>query len=269
MIESLYLQDEWKLLSDADRELRFAFRSLSRLHQRALRSSPRVNIVWKPLDGTTVHGGYSRYFSPPPFELVGGEAYRRVPEHDQRTVHSQRLRRLCRRRANYYDVGVQQKFTSTGSPSASIPTTSSRQPHRRGPVRRADHSDAVQLPHGQQYGAEFTLNYATGPALRLRQRWPPQRARGKDIVTSQFNFSTDRSQLHRRSLHLASTTSSSTPASAGVSYLWNDTQSQRGHADGIGPAEDLAVLRYSPRTARHVNIPNGATCPTTPGQSWA
>ena len=36
--------------------------------------SPRVNAVWTPLDGTVVHAGYSRYFSPPPIELVGTSA---------------------------------------------------------------------------------------------------------------------------------------------------------------------------------------------------
>ena len=33
--------------------------------------SPRVNFVWQAADNTTVHAGYSRFFSPPPFELVG------------------------------------------------------------------------------------------------------------------------------------------------------------------------------------------------------
>ena len=32
--------------------------------------SPRVNLVWTPMEGTTFHAGYARYFSPPPFELV-------------------------------------------------------------------------------------------------------------------------------------------------------------------------------------------------------
>ena len=30
--------------------------------------SPRVNLVWKPASGTTLHIGYARYFVPPPFE---------------------------------------------------------------------------------------------------------------------------------------------------------------------------------------------------------
>ena len=32
--------------------------------------SPRVNVVWQPTDTTTFTAGYSRYFMPPPFELI-------------------------------------------------------------------------------------------------------------------------------------------------------------------------------------------------------
>ncbi len=32
--------------------------------------SPRVNAVWQPTDTTTLTAGYSRYFVPPPFELI-------------------------------------------------------------------------------------------------------------------------------------------------------------------------------------------------------
>ena len=46
--------------------------------------SPRVNAVWKPLDGTTFHAGYARYFTPPPFELVGNQSRCAVPGHYRR-----------------------------------------------------------------------------------------------------------------------------------------------------------------------------------------
>ena len=71
-IYSAYLQDEWKLapaltLNYGVRLDRFtAFTSASQ-------TSPRLNAVWQVLPDTTVHAGYSRYLSPPPFELVGGK----------------------------------------------------------------------------------------------------------------------------------------------------------------------------------------------------
>ncbi|REN19485.1 TonB-dependent receptor, partial [Mycobacterium tuberculosis] len=32
--------------------------------------SPRLGVVWTASDSTTVHAGYSRYFTPPASELV-------------------------------------------------------------------------------------------------------------------------------------------------------------------------------------------------------
>ena len=49
--------------------------------------SPRINLVWQALTDTTVHAGYSRYLSPPPFELVGGK--------DIAQVRRTRPRRRC------------------------------------------------------------------------------------------------------------------------------------------------------------------------------
>ena len=73
---SAYLQDEWTVAKGLTLNygLRFdqfdGYRDENQL-------SPRINLVWIPIQGTTVHAGYSRYFSPPPFELVGGETVSR------------------------------------------------------------------------------------------------------------------------------------------------------------------------------------------------
>ncbi len=65
----VYVQDEWKL-SDAltfNYGLRYdRFAGFVKEHQ----LSPRLGMVWKPDDATTVHAGYARNFTPPPQELV-------------------------------------------------------------------------------------------------------------------------------------------------------------------------------------------------------
>ena len=67
---SAYLQDEWQL-SDTltfNYGVRFDLsEGLVSEHQ----FSPRAGLVWKPDNGTTVHIGYARYFTPPPLTLIG------------------------------------------------------------------------------------------------------------------------------------------------------------------------------------------------------
>ena len=76
----------------------------------ATQLSPRVNVVWTPTNTTTLHIGYARYFTPPPFELVGGQQVadfnnttgRQIPTGDS-TVKPER--------DNYYDAGIQQMLS--------------------------------------------------------------------------------------------------------------------------------------------------------------
>ncbi len=64
-----YLQDEWRITPKltANYGLRAdlwdAYITESQL-------SPRMNLVYKPVQPTTLHAGYGRYFTPPPLELV-------------------------------------------------------------------------------------------------------------------------------------------------------------------------------------------------------
>ena len=108
-IESVYLQDEWKVIPALtfNYGLRFdKFTAFTAGHQ----VSPRFNAVWQALDDTTLHIGYSRYLSPPPFELVGGETISKFLNTTAApgvTVSNSPLAE----QANYYDVGVQQKIT--------------------------------------------------------------------------------------------------------------------------------------------------------------
>jgi outer membrane receptor protein involved in Fe transport len=66
---SYYLQDEWKIVPTFTINFGARFDLVDEFtHEHQL--SPRVNVVWQPTETTTFTAGYSRYFVPPPFELV-------------------------------------------------------------------------------------------------------------------------------------------------------------------------------------------------------
>jgi len=258
-IQSLYLQDEWKLLSNLTANYGLRFDHLD-AYTSGHQIGPRLNIVWNPFDGTAVHGGYSRYFSPPPFELVGGKSIEKFANTTGAPgvgLDSPPLPET----ANYYDIGVEQKFTRELTAGIDTFYKQSSNLIDEGQFGAPIILTPFNYRYGQTYGAEFTVNYATGP-LSVYANFATQRARGKDIVTSQFNF--DALDLEYTTNHYISLDHEQQyTGSAGLSYLWNDTRFSLDALFGSGLREDLpapqGVLLANGKTT--YNIPNGAHLP--------
>ena len=258
-IESLYLQDEWKLLSDLTANYGVRFDHLS-AYTSGHQVGPRLNIVWKPLDGTTVHGGYSRYFSPPPFELVGGKSIQKFANTTNEPEVTQDSPPLPEE-ANYYDVGVQQKFTQELTVGVDTYYKQSTNLIDEGQFGAPIILTPFNYRYGQQYGAELTVNYATGP-FSVYANASTQRARGKDVETAQFNFSAN--DLEYTTNHYISLDHEQQyTGSAGASYLWNDTRFSVDMLLGSGLREDLPVPNgvLLANGVTSFDIPNGAHLP--------
>ncbi len=258
-IESAYLQDEWKLLSSLTANYGLRFDHLS-AYTSGHQVEPRVNLVWKPLDGTTVHGGYSRYFSPPPFELIAGGSVNNfvnttgAPPGPGTTPPLAEI-------ANYYDVGVQQKFTP--ELTAGLDSFYKQSSHLidEGQFGAPIILTPFNYRYGQQYGVELTLNYTSGP-FAVYVNAATLRARGKDIESAQFNF--DPLAIEYTTNHYISLDHEQQySGSAGASYLWNDTRFSADMLFGSGLRQDLAVATpvVLANGQTTTNIPNGAHLP--------
>ena len=248
--ESLYLQDEWRVLPalTVNYGLRFdKFDAFSSGHQ----VSPRVNIVWQALDDTTVHAGYSRYLSPPPFELVGGETVSKFVNTTAAPGVTQ-ADTPQPEQANYYDIGVQQKVL----PNLTLGLdTYYKQSHNlidEGQFGAPIILTPFNYAHGKQYGAEFTANYTQDPLTAyFNLAW--QSARGKDIDSAQFNFSQDDlNYIATHYIHLDH--EQQVTASGGLSYLWMHTRFSGDLLLGSG-------LRANEVLPDGSAIPNGAHLP--------
>jgi outer membrane cobalamin receptor len=249
-IESLYLQDEWKILADLtlNAGLRFdKFNAFASGHQ----ASPRLDMVWQALEGTVVHAGYSRYLSPPPFELVGNET---VAKFVNTTAAAEVTRADTPQaeQANYYDVGVQQKV----SPHITLGVdTYYKQSHNlidEGQFGAPIILTPFNYAQGKQYGAEFTANY-NQDALSAYLNLAYQSARGKDIDSAQFNFSqADLNYIAVHYIHLDH--EQQITASGGISYLWMHTRYSADFLVGSG-------LRADADLPDGGSIPNGAHLP--------
>jgi outer membrane receptor for ferrienterochelin and colicins len=249
-IESVYLQDEWKVVPSLtfNYGLRFdKFTAFTAAHQ----VSPRFNAVWQALDDTTVHVGYSRYLSPPPFELVGGETISKFANTTAApgvTVSNSPLAE----QANYYDVGVQQKLTRRFTLGVDTYYKQSHNLIDEGQFGAPIILTPFNYTYGKQYGAEITANF-TDEGFNAYLNLAYQSAKGKDIDSAQFNFSQeDLDYIASHYIHLDH--EQQFTASGGVSYVRDHTTFSADFLEGSGLRADLALPDGT-------SIPNGDHLP--------
>ncbi len=244
-LESVYLQDEWRALEPLTINYGVRFDHYS-AYSSGSEGSPRVNFVWQLPSDTTVHGGYSRYYTPPPFELIGSGTVTKF-------LNTSALPPGCTAgtqcvldtppiaaKANYYDLGVLQKLLD-----------------RRltlgvdGFYEQAQHlidegqfgAPIVLTPFNYRWGSiggvEFTENYAVGN-FSAYSNLSFQAAHGKDWETAQFNFTPDAyAFVADHYIHLDH--EGRVAASGGMSYLWLGTRFSTDFIFGTGLRDDLVL----------------------------
>ena len=254
---SAYLQDEWKVLQQLTINYGLRFDSFH-AYSEGSQFSPRVNAVWTPLDGTTLHAGYARYFSPPPFELVGNESVSKFADPtalNTATPANTADDTPVAERANYYDVGAQQKLNDAifSGDDLTLGVDSflklSKDLIDEGQFGAPIILTPFNYAHGKQYGVEYSATYDSGP-FSAYANLSFQHAMGKDIFTSQFEFDPgDLGYIRDHYIHLDHEQAAT--ASGGVSYLWDGTRLSLDGLYGSGLREDDPVT----------GVPNGAHLP--------
>jgi outer membrane receptor for ferrienterochelin and colicins len=249
-IESLYLQDEWKWTPTFTVNYGLRFDTFS-AYTSATQWSPRLNAVWKALPETTVHAGYARYLSPPPFELVGAET---VAQFANTTAAPQVTLDTTpyAERANYTDVGVLQNITQHLTVGLDSYYKLSTNLIDEGQFGAPIILTPFNYQSGRQYGVELTANYA-GDALSAYASLAWQSAMGRDINSAQFNFSAaDLAYIANNYIHLDH--EQKITASGGLSYGWGDTRLSTDFLLGSGLRANLVL-------PGGMDIPNGAHLP--------
>ena len=182
----LYLQDEWRVAPRVT--INYGARAdVVDAYTHEAQLSPRVNVVYKPWDSTTLHAGYARYFNPPPFELVGNASIALVQGTTAQPVLSQNGT-VRAERSHYFDVGLQQMVVPGLTLGVDAFYKRARNLIDEGQFGSPILLTAFNYGRGDVTGVEFSGTYEDGP-LSLFGNLAISRAIGRGIVSSQFNFS--------------------------------------------------------------------------------
>ena len=247
----IYVQDEWRILPTLTMNFGARFDIVDEFtHESQL--SPRINVVWKPTATTTLHAGYSRYFVPPPFEIVstttvasflGTTAAPAVQQNDP----------VRAERSNYFDVGVSQAIVPGLTVGVDAYYKIAKNLIDEGQFGAPIILTAFNYAQGRVGGIEGTASYDRGP-WSIYGNLAYSRAMGKNIVSAQFNFAPDElAFISQNFIHLDH--DQLWTGSAGVAYTLN--------GDTDHPTRfSVDALVQSGLRASTDTIPNGRALPT-------
>jgi outer membrane receptor protein involved in Fe transport len=216
---SAYLQDEWSIgdkwtVNYGVRGDRYQlFRTESQL-------SPRFGLVYQATDSTTVHAGYSRYFTPPATEVIDDSNIARFNGTTNQLPGTGNNLPLSER-SNYYDLGVSQQIGSTLTLGVDAYYRQVSRLQDEGQFGTALIFSNFNYQYGRVQGLEFTANYDSGPISAYFNGSVGQ-ALGKRVITGQYNFSPEElAYIYDNYIHLDH--DQKFTSSGGITYSFTDT----------------------------------------------
>ena len=237
-----YLQDEWKpfeqLTINFGGRLDFvnAFADENQL-------SPRVNVVYKLFDWTTLHAGYARYFTPPPLEAVPQSTIAKFAGTTNESAITKDSA-VTSERADYFDAGVTQKIMEGWNVGLDGFYKSSHSTLDEGQFGQALILSSFNYKRGRIYGGEFTTSYDHGPFSaygNLAYEW----ARGTQWSSAQFLFDPEEFAFVKHHWIFLDHDQRLT-ASTGLSYTWNDWKAAADFLYGAGLRRGFANTKSVP-----------------------
>ena len=154
-----YVQDEWKATGKLTANYGVRFDAVDAFVSEQ-QFSPRVGLVYKATDQTTLHAGYARYFTPPPTELVSSTTQAKF----QGTTNAEPGLNspVKSERGDYLDAGITHQLTpaiSLGVDAYYKQTTDTIDEGQFGPALLLT---PFNYAEGRIYGIELTANYKSG-----------------------------------------------------------------------------------------------------------
>lgn len=249
---SAYLQDEWKIWPTVTLNYGARFDVLN-AYTNTEQLSPRINAVWKPDSDTALHAGYSRYFTPPLMELIGGEQISKFAGTTGYpggyTPASPPLDGpILPERSDYFDVGAEHTFLPGLKFGIDGFFKYAHDLIDEGQFGAPIILSIFNYAHANTYGVEFTGSYNVGP-WAIYGNLSVGRERATQVASQQFNFSPD-DLAYIAANYIYTDHSQWVTASGGIAYTWRGTRFSADMLYGSGLRQDSSS-----------GVPNGSTVP--------
>jgi len=186
---ALYVQDEWKIGDDwtvnygvrGDRYTAFG-RNEGQL-------SPRMGVVWNASDSTTLHAGYSRYFTPPASELIARDDIALYDGTSNQQPSDGNATPLAER-SDYYDIGISQQIGEHLTLGVDAYDRRVARLQDEGQFGAAYLYSTFNYRRGHIRGLEFSADYSDGPFSAYFNA-AYNKAIGTQVITGQYNLDPD------------------------------------------------------------------------------
>ena len=258
---SAYLQDEWHVVPTLTLNYGLRYDVLN-AYTDTQQLSPRVNLVWKPEVATTLHAGYSRYFTPPSLENISGQAISKFAGTTGYpagyTPASPPLNgRILPERSNYLDAGAEHVVLPGFKLDVDGYWKIARDLIDEGQFGAPIIESVFNYGHGNVLGIEFSGNYEAGK-FSAYGNLSIGRERASQIVSQEFNF-TPAELTYLGSHYIYTDHSQFYTASLGTSYDLFGTHLNADSIYGTGLREDAGDVPNGGSVAPYFQLNLGAT----------
>lgn len=235
---SAYVQDEWSI---GDKwTVNYGVRGDQyQLLRTESQLSPRVGVVYQATESTTIHAGYSRYFTPPATEMITTSSISKFNGTTNAVSNPGNATPLAER-SDYFDAGIAQNFGSSLTLGVDAYYRKVHRLQDEGQFGSALVYSTFNYALGHIGGVEFTANYDDGP-ISAYFNFAYNRSMGKNVITSQYNFKVDDlAYIADNYIHLDH--DQTYTSSGGISYAFNsNTKVGADYIFGSGLRKDGTV----------------------------
>jgi outer membrane receptor protein involved in Fe transport len=216
-----YIQDEWRLTDQLTLNTGLRFDQLYQFVD-ANQLSPRAALVYKPFQGTSIHAGYARYFTPP-YQAQATQSNialftNTTAAPDPNVNFGDPVKP---ERSHYFDAGIDQTVLPGLDMGIDAYYKIAKDMIDDGQFGQAVVLTQFNYARGYSEGGEFKLKYRNGN-FNAYANFAYNITRAIDVESNQYLFDGPTYQYLLNNYHYTDDMQRMT-GSAGVSYRWQDT----------------------------------------------